>query len=381
MFNNCRYLDSITTPDMPDLSNVNTVASMFKSCKVLSNINNINNWDVSNVTNMSDMFRYVINFNQPIGNWDVSNVTNMGFMFQDASNFNQSIVTWILKPNFYMTNIFQYSGIKCDTYTSILQGWATNINCPNNRYLGTVNLKYTPAAVTYRNYLQNVKGWYFIYDTLMSNNCLPIAKVVFNDTACNVYNFNGQLLTQSGTYYDTTNNINGNDTIFILHLTISGLNYSINQTSCNAYYFNGQLLTQSGIYYDTLINANGCDSIITLDLMINYVDTSVTIDGIILTANAVDAKYQWMRCNPYEMIKDTQRILMATSNSDYAVIITQNNCIDTSYCYRVTDYGKDNTESINSIKIYPNPVKDELIIETDIALQNVDVKLYNLLGK
>ena len=44
---------------------------------------------------------------------------------------------------------------------------------------------------------------------------------------------------------------------------------TINQTSCSGQYtFNGQQLTQSGTYLDTLSSVHGCDSIVTLNLTI-----------------------------------------------------------------------------------------------------------------
>lgn len=44
---------------------------------------------------------------------------------------------------------------------------------------------------------------------------------------------------------------------------------TINQTSCSGQYtFNGQQLTQSGTYLDTLTSVHGCDSIVTLNLTI-----------------------------------------------------------------------------------------------------------------
>jgi gliding motility-associated-like protein len=49
-----------------------------------------------------------------------------------------------------------------------------------------------------------------------------------------------------------------------------------NQSSCTGQYlFNGQVLTQSGIYYDTLNTIFGCDSIVTLNLTIGTAPNAI----------------------------------------------------------------------------------------------------------
>ena len=85
------------------------------------------------------------------------------------------------------------------------------------------------------------------------------------------YNFNGELLTSEGIYFDTVQSSMTCDTIF--ELTLSTLNPSSSQISdqiCagDSYDFNGELLSAEGSYIDTINNAVGCDSIITLSLSV-----------------------------------------------------------------------------------------------------------------
>ncbi|MEN9699631.1 MAG: hypothetical protein RLZZ301_829 [Bacteroidota bacterium] len=50
--------------------------------------------------------------------------------------------------------------------------------------------------------------------------------------------------------------------------------HTINQTSCSgSYVFNGQTLTQSGTYYDTLNTIHNCDSVVTLNLTLGTTPT------------------------------------------------------------------------------------------------------------
>ena len=132
-FLGCKNLDVIAT-DMPDLSNVTSLASMFAVCTSLqgnvsmnswnlSNVNSINgmfgsaenfniyvgDWNVSSVTDMGGMFYDALSFNQDIGNWNVANVTNMSSLFYGATNFNQNIGEWDISNVTNMNNMFDHA--------------------------------------------------------------------------------------------------------------------------------------------------------------------------------------------------------------------------------------------------------------------------------
>ncbi|WP_353778750.1 BspA family leucine-rich repeat surface protein [Winogradskyella sp. 3972H.M.0a.05] len=92
-FLGCTNLDVVAT-DIPDLSNVSSLAQMFQSCNTLVGTVDFNNWDTSTVNDISSIFEGASNFNQPIGNWNVSNVLNMRGAFRSANDFNQDISSW-----------------------------------------------------------------------------------------------------------------------------------------------------------------------------------------------------------------------------------------------------------------------------------------------
>ncbi len=188
---------------------------------------------------------------------------------------------------------------------------------------------------------------------------------VHNLNSCNNYFFNNQSLTTSGTYYDTLANANGCDSIITLNLTINTPTSNIlNQTSCNSYFFNNQTLTLSGTYYDTLVNSTGCDSIISLNLTINNPNNTITQSGATLTANAFGATYQWVNCASFSIIpNETNQSYTATTNGDYALIITQNGCKDTSVCVTVSGVGFSEIPKESFIQISPNPTNGKMQIE------------------
>jgi hypothetical protein len=135
-------------------------------------------------------------------------------------------------------------------------------------------------------------------------------------------------------------NSQGCDSVVTLNLTIKNATTGVDvQSACVSYtWMNGVTYTASNnTAKDTLVNAAGCDSIVTLNLTLNLVNTSVSQNGITLTANAVGASYQWVNCNTgYSVVTgETGFSFLPTVNADYAVIVTQNGCIDTSACHRI----------------------------------------------
>lgn len=116
---------TIPAVDVPDLSNVTSLARMFRSA---TNFNDpINAWDVSNVTNMASVFRGASSFNQDLSSWDVSNVTNMSGMFADATSFNQDISAWDVSQ---VTIMGTFSEGACDGSEKGMFSNATAFNQP-----------------------------------------------------------------------------------------------------------------------------------------------------------------------------------------------------------------------------------------------------------
>lgn len=94
--------------------------------------------------------------------------------------------------------------------------------------------------------------------------------------------------------------------------------------------------TQSGTYTDIIPNKAGCDSTITINLTITgKADTSVTVKGNSLMANATNASYQWIDCATDQPININTRTLIATVNGSYKVSIEYDGCRGVSSCHTV----------------------------------------------
>src|SRR5690606_7186608 len=98
------------------------------------------------------------------------------------------------------------------------------------------------------------------------------------------YTWNGQNITQTGTYTATLTAASGCDSVATLNLTVDQNVISTTNTSiCTAqfpYTWNGQSITQAGTFTATLKAVSGCDSVATLNLTVNQNVTSTTNETI-----------------------------------------------------------------------------------------------------
>lgn len=223
--------------------------------------------------------------------------------------------------------------------------------------------------------------WYSAF-VLKLNEC-GAPYTTLNLSFCDSALVNGITYYNTGNYVQTFSDINGCDSNFAINLTI---NYpstqTLNETACTTFTLNGQTYTASGTYTQTLVNAANCDSVITLNLTIDSVDASVTQAAALLTANATLASYQWLTCNPFQAITgETNQNFVATANGDYAVAVTQNGCTDTSACYTVNGVVTQDFSVTNSIHLFPNPVKQNLLIQSQYPLQDANIKILSITGQ
>jgi uncharacterized delta-60 repeat protein len=142
--------------------------------------------------------------------------------------------------------------------------------------------------------------------------------------------------------------------------------------------------TECGIYTDTILNHNACDSIITVKLSItSSPDTSIIKENFQLKASDTSANYQWVKCHESFAIVPgaNSRSFTPESDGSYAVVLTKNNCTDTSACYSISGLGFDEAESIVNFKIYPNPNTGKFNLSWDNSAKEVHIRILNQLGQ
>jgi hypothetical protein len=189
--------------------------------------------------------------------------------------------------------------------------------------------------------------------------------------------FNSQIVvdTLSGIYCDSIVN-----TDLIINSANTGVDV-VNAWCSHTWIDGNEYFSNENTANHVLINQGGCDSIVTLDLTVTSVDTSVNLYNSTFVSNASNATYQWVNCTQgYAIIPNaTGKTFTPIQNGNYAVIVTENACTDTSACIFLTNVGID-SETVNiGVSISPNPFNELLTFNLEVSL-DVNIVLTNIEG-
>lgn len=190
-------------------------------------------------------------------------------------------------------------------------------------------------------------------------------------------------LLQSRTYYaQAATSLCTSARVPVEAVVLFGDSMEYDTTVCVSYTAPGNnLLTTTGIHRIIFQNSVGCDSILKVDLTVIPVDKHITIDGNMLVSNADSVIYQWVECPAYTPITgENSKSFVPINKGNYAVIVNQNGCTDTSDCIDMNwlgVFGLNQTEP----KVYPIPTSDILNIELGSVSFKIIIKLYNELGQ
>jgi hypothetical protein len=204
------------------------------------------------------------------------------------------------------------------------------------------------------------------------------------NSSCEAYTWiDGNTYTESNN--DATfvlTNAAGCDSIVTLNLNITQPTFSIDMHSaCESFtWINGTTYTESNNSATyVLTNAAGCDSLVTLNLNITQIDANTSLLGETITANAAGATYQWIDCNNNSPIAgQTNQTFTPTVSGNYAVIVGQNGCEETSDCVAVTIISVAEI-SADEIILFPNPSSGIFQIQSTESIRNV--RVYDAVGK
>ena len=301
-------------------------------------------------------------------NWHGTNYTTASTYTKNYSSINgcDSIYTLYLTVN--PTYAFTENH-------SICNGATYNWHGTNYSSTGTFTKNYS-----------SINGCDSIYTLQLTVN--PTYAYTENHNICNgaTYYWHGTNYSTAGTFTKNYSSINGCDSIYTLHLTVNPTYaFTENHSICNGetYNWHGTNYSAAGTFTKNYTTINGCDSIYTLHLNVNFVDISVTHSGVTITANSTADAYQWLNCdNGFAPINgEINQSFTATANGNYAVKITQGLCTDTSICIAITNVGIKVAEGNQTIKVYPNPVRNELIIEMEGNKDKLNFEILNSIGQ
>lgn len=134
----------------------------------------------------------------------------------------------------------------------------------------------------------------------------------------------------------------------------------------------------------TYDDGNGNTTTQLQDLVVNTPDNGVTQNGSILTSNNSSATYQWINCDTGNspIAGATNQSYIPTVVGNYAVIVSEWGCSDTSACYLVDFSGLTDLSSSFGFKVNPNPSTG--LFTVSIAGMNnekLDVNVFNVVGQ
>ena len=236
------------------------------------------------------------------------------------------------------------------------------------------------------------------YDVTVTdaNGCLSTSSVVItsnNSTAsaftineCTSYTSPSGIYnwTTSGVYNDTISNVVGCDSVLTITLNINANSFSQTATICKGetYSVGTNNYTVAGVYTDVLTNVAGCDSTITTTLLVDTVDVSITQNVYELTANNNLGTYQWIDCdnNNQPIVGETNQSYTATVNGNFAVVITEGTCSDTSECIQITGIGITELSTDFGITLFPNPSSDVVNVKIN-SQENLNLIVRDMAGK
>jgi hypothetical protein len=182
-------------------------------------------------------------------------------------------------------------------------------------------------------------------------------------------------------YYDTLLTSTGCDSILSLNLTLNSSSINTqNISACGTYNWNGKVLTSSGTYYDSLSSTSGCDSVLILNLSLDSLDLNLNVSSTDLCARQQGASYQWYQCDTgfVALPGEVNRCLTPSIDGNYAVLITNGSCTDTSACFQF--FTNELIEPASSIlKIYPNPTTGRVNLEWKMPGQ-YQLEIYTAAG-
>jgi hypothetical protein len=165
-----------------------------------------------------------------------------------------------------------------------------------------------------------------------------------------------------------------------------GIQSIITEQICygETFLFDGVLLDEAGNYSKMVTTEGGCDSTVLLELTVFEVDTAIAIssaDPLTFTANASSATFQWYDCTlSQDIIGATTSTFIPTVSGNYAVIVTQNDCMDTSACYNATISSTLSAVFDFNINVFPNPVKDVVQFQLGKWSASIIVEIMDVTG-
>jgi surface protein len=407
-----------------DVSHVKDFSLMFQYA---TNFNqNIGRWNVSSSTNLRQMFLWAINFNQDIGNWNLANVTHMENMLDytgmDCFNYSATITGWSTNANTpddlklgASDRTYRASAVNARKQLISTKGWTINGDRSSKLvHAGSISgskivcqrqndVRYTVPEI------ENATSYVWTLLTGAAGN-----------SSSNTIFVNYGTTAVSGNISVKGINLCGESDESVLLVTVNplpvkGSAISGETTVCqrqNTVIYTVPDIENATSYVWTLpTGATGTSSsnTISLDFGINAVSGIISVQGknscgvggksvLPVTVSPVPAKpvitrngdilhssatsgNQWYNQNG-KIDGATNQDYNPVNYDNYYVVVTLSACSSSpsnNYIYIPT--GIENAMLNKIIKVYPNPVINELTIEIEGNLKRYNIQIINAMGQ
>ena len=151
----------------------------------------------------------------------------------------------------------------------------------------------------------------------------------------------------------------------------------------NLYYFTKTFGNPFDVDFSDAVNVyatagSGDAVVIKYDHLCNL-QAYLSVNSYTITAMPSNASYQWFNCDSNSVIAGaTNQQFTPTSNGNYAAIVIEESCIDTSACTNITGLGLHQVNMNNQLIISPNPSSSNCIIQSPKGID--EVYIYDLIG-
>lgn len=293
----------------------------------------------------------------------------------DAYIFNSLTLT---NAGNYQVDLVSENG--CDSIVTL------NLTVGNNENTFLQETICNGETRVFNNQTINTSGVYF--DTLSTvNGCdsliefnltvLPNFEDVSEQVICagDTLDFFNFVLTTTNSYMVILDTETGCDSVVIMNLLVlDDIETTVESAICatESLSFGSQVLTNAGTYTEMFTSHRGCDSLVTLNLSVVSTKES-TIDSTI--------------CDGESMLFNNQ---VLTETGTYTQLLTSDSGCDSLVMLSLTvdTIGVGNCAMIvsieetllDNIKVYPNPVKEKLLINSAAVAMN-SLRLVNITGQ
>ena len=216
--------------------------------------------------------------------------------------------------------------------------------------------------------LQTINGCDSIVTLTLTVN--PVANTTLSAAICegSTYTENGFNESETGTYTQNLQTVNGCDSIVTLNLTVSTvINNDITAAICegSTYTENGFNVSEPGSYTQNLQSVNGCDSVVTLTLTVNPT-YNITIDANINEGETYEENgFSESEAGTYV------HTLQAENGCDS--VITLNLTVNSSL--------NDIVASAIEVSLYPNPANAYTTLKVEGLKEQTPVYLFDIQGR